>query len=94
MYVWKIHSRIVPNCGLEFTSEETRRGAEVIIPNLKGTTNSRDQSFQVHGGKLFNSLPRYLRNMAGNNLDDFKEPKVDATSLVWTKLIYNGLTGD
>ena len=73
LYVWKIHRRIVPNCGLEFTSEETRRGAEVIIPNLKGTSKGRDQSFQVHGGKLFNSLPRYLRNMAGNNLDDFKE---------------------
>ena len=65
--------RIVPNCGLEFTSEESRRGTEVIIPNLKGTNKRRDQSFQVHGGQLFNSLPRYLRNMTGNNLDDFKE---------------------
>ena len=73
LYVWKIHRRIVPNCGLEFTSEETRRGAEVLIPNLKGTSKGRDQSFQVHGGKLFNSLPKYLRNMAGKNLDDFKE---------------------
>ena len=35
---WKIHKRIVPNCGLEFTNEETRRGTEVITPNLKGTT--------------------------------------------------------
>ena len=30
-------------------------------------------AWTVHGGKLFNSLPKYLRNMAGKNLDDFKE---------------------
>ena len=73
LYVWKILNRIVHNCVLEFTNEETRRGTEVITPNLKGTTRSRDQSFLVHGGNLFNSLPKYLRNMAGNNLEDFKE---------------------
>ena len=62
----------VPNCGLEFTDESKRRGTEVIIPFLK-KCSKREQSFQVYGGKLFNSIPKYLRQMAGNNLDDFKE---------------------
>jgi hypothetical protein len=32
-----------------------------------------EQNFQVHGGKLFNSIPKNLRNTAGNNVDEFKE---------------------
>ena len=72
LYVWKILKGHVPNCGLEFTDESNRRGTEVIIPFLK-KSSKREQSFQVHGGKLFNSIPKYLRQMAGNNLDDFKE---------------------
>ena len=72
IYVWKILRGIVPNCGLEFTGKDTRRGIEVMIPNLN-KKSIREQSFQVHGGKLFNSIPKNLRNMAENNVDEFKE---------------------
>ena len=49
----------------------------------------RDQSFQMHGPKLFNSLPAKLRNKTKCSIDDFKteldqylekipdEPKID-----------------
>ena len=82
LYAWKILKGLVPNFGLEFSSEEIRRGTEVIIPKLKEKLRStREQSFQIHGGKLFNSMPKYLRNMAGNNLEDFKENWTDIFNL-------------
>ena len=43
-----------------------------MIPNLN-KKSIREQSFHVHGGKLFNSIPKNIRNMAGNNVDEFKE---------------------
>ena len=82
LYAWKILKGLVPNFGLEFSSEEIRRGTEVIIPKLKEKLRStREQSFQIHCGKFFNSMPKYLRNMAGNDLKDFKENWTDIFNL-------------
>ena len=55
MYTWKINQGLVPNCGLEFTDRESRRGLEVVIQKLKSSPavqSLREQSFQVHGGRL------------------------------------------
>ena len=35
LYAWKILKGLVPYYGLEFFSEESRRGTEVIIPKLE-----------------------------------------------------------
>ena len=75
IYVWKIQKKLVPNCGLVFSAEDSRRGLECIIPALKGpkgVQSLREKSFQIHGAKLFNSLPRHLRNRKGNDIEDFK----------------------
>ena len=75
LYVWKIQKKLVPNCGLVFSAEDSRRGLECIIPALKGpkgVQSLREKSFQIHGAKLFNSLPRHLRNRKGNDIEDFK----------------------
>ena len=75
IYVWKILRGLVPNCGLEFSERETRRGVECLIPPIQGNSkvkSLREQSFKVHGGRLFNSIPKNIRNMSGN-LEDFKE---------------------
>ena len=74
IYVWKILEGIVPNCGLEFVSSE-RRGREVSIPELKGSQKVRtlrENSFQVRGARIFNSLPKSLRNLNRTSVDDFK----------------------
>ena len=36
----------------------------------------REQSFQVHGPQLFNSLPKQIRNLTKITIDEFKE-KID-----------------
>ena len=59
IYTWKIFEGLAPNCGLEVTNS-VRRGREVKIPPLTGkqsVRNLREQSFQVSGPKLFNSVP-------------------------------------
>ena len=65
---------LVPNCGLNFTTSD-RRGREASIPILMGKPSVRklrEQSFQYNGPKLFNSLPKQLRNISNVSVDDFK----------------------
>ena len=57
-------------------SFEDRQGRKCELPNLKGSQSVktlREQSFQVHGPRLFNSLPRYIRNLTKCGIDIFKE---------------------
>ena len=45
------------------------------IPELKGSQKVRtlrENSFQVRGLRIFNSLPKSLRNLHGIPVDDFK----------------------
>ena len=75
IYTWKILEGLVPNCGLVLV-ENSRRGRLVEIPPLKGkpfVRKLREQSFQVDGPKLFNSLPKYLRNLNKVPAVDLKE---------------------
>ena len=74
IYVWKIIHGLVPNCGIEWTGCEERRGRLCQIRKFKGKSsvqNLRRQSFQVAGPKLWNSLPKNVRNFKGNQ-DEFK----------------------
>jgi hypothetical protein len=64
LYVWKILEGFAPNCGVELAAENLRLGRRCKVPNLA-------QSFQINGIRLFNRLPKHLRNMT-RNLDDFK----------------------
>ena len=68
IYVWKILHRIVHNPGLKFKMEgveQSRQGLTCIIP--KGTSKLRENSFLVRGPKLFNSLPRHIREFPFDN---------------------------
>ena len=51
---------------------------KVKVPNIKTGAKAsakalREQTFQVHGPQLFNSLPPYLRNMRKCSVEIFKE---------------------
>ena len=53
------------------------RGRMVVIPRTKGSLavrTLRDGSFTVRAGRLFNSLPRYLRDYSGEKttINNFK----------------------
>ena len=92
IYVWKILEGLTPNCGIE-TTHSNRRGREVKIPPVKGIRGKiqtlREASFQIHGPRLFKSLPKSVRSMTNVTVEDFKgsldkfleilpdEPKVD-----------------
>ena len=64
IYVWKIIEGLVPNCGIETTINE-RLGRFCKLPVLKKcpakVSRLRENSFQVKGPQLFNSLPKEIR---------------------------------
>ena len=75
IYVWKILEGFSPNCGLETTNSD-RRGREVKVPPVKGSgkiQTLREFSFQVHGSRLFNSVPKSVRNLTRVSIEEFKE---------------------
>ena len=81
IYVWKILHEIVHNPGLEFKKEgqtQSRHGITCIVP--KCTSKLREHSFLVRGPKLFNSLPKDIREFTFDNgiqqqqaIDNFKK---------------------
>jgi len=75
IYVWKVIHGVAPNCGIKWTGCEERRGRMCEIRPNRGKSlaqNLRRQSFQVAGPKLWNCLPKNVRNFRGNQID-FKE---------------------
>ena len=74
IYVWKVLEGLVPNCGLE-SETKLRLGRTCSIPTLTNTgkiRTLRENSFQVHGPKLYNSLPIRIRNITKCSVNDFK----------------------
>ena len=72
----KIIKGLVPNCGIETTTIE-RLGRFCKLPVLKKcpakVSRLRENSFQVKGPQLFNSLPKEIRDKSKCSLTDFKE---------------------
>ena len=74
-----MNTSIMDACGIESTwSGDGRQGRKVKVPNIKTGAKAsakalREQTFQVHGPQLFNSLPPYLRNMRKCSVEIFKE---------------------
>ena len=77
IYMWKVLEAKVPNCGVTEAPENERLGRRVAIPALRpggrrAVQTLREQGFQVNGARLFNSLPKRIREIR-NNQDTFKE---------------------
>ena len=73
IYTWKVLEGLTPNCGITTIQSENR---ECKIPMLKGSQevrNLRDQSCQVRGPRLFNCLPRNIRDTTRVSVLEFKE---------------------
>jgi hypothetical protein len=69
LYVWKVLQGIVPNPGLQEMTGNENRGRRCVIPFTRD--KKRLESFNVFGPRLFNSLPKELRNM-NILLEDYK----------------------
>ena len=73
LYTWKALEGKVPECGIE-EDTDPRHGRRCKIRPLKPKIrNLREQSFQISGPKLFNKMPKEIRNMSKCSQDDFKE---------------------
>ena len=75
-YMRKVQEGRVPNCGVEEAPASERLGRRVEVPGLRpggrgAVQTLREQSFQVNGARLFNILPKNVRNITKSQ-DDFK----------------------
>ena len=78
IYVWKVLQGLVPNPGVFEARENEYLGRRCQLPQLKQKTRMsiqtmKENSFQTSGPKLFNSLPKGIRNMKKFTEDEFKE---------------------
>ena len=91
IYLYKVISNIVPNFNSDKFEDKTinsdRRGRMCVLPGLNQSAPTRlktiiDSSFAVRGVKLFNILPKKLRNFDGSP-DSFKRLLDAFLSKVW-----------
>ena len=77
LYTWKILEGLIPNCGVSVKLEGGRVGRKCTIPTRNtqarvAVQTLREQTYQVHAPRLFNSLPADIRNITKCPLEDFK----------------------
>ena len=89
---------MVPDCGVRIENLKTDRGG--LKFHIQRTDKSkagklRDQSFQVSGPRIWNSLPCFIRNTGAETKEQFKKlldgylrdlpdcPRIGSTS--WSK---------
>ena len=79
IYTWKALEGLVPDCGIRTKNNpESRNGRECEVPSIVKKSSARvkslrEKSLQVHGPKLFNCLPKSIRNITKCDVDTFKE---------------------
>ena len=75
MYIWKILEGVVPNVGMQ-VNYHPRRGRLCFVRSTEGTTQRvrtiAHNSFTHTGTRLFNSAPKWLRDLSGITPDQFK----------------------
>ena len=80
IYIWKIIQNLAPNLTINpvTTIKSERRGVYCNIPPVRHTGCSakvstiRENSFAIRGPRLFNSLPREIRELTDVSVDTFK----------------------
>ena len=87
IYLWKIIEGIVPNPFVAFQDNvssgfsvklSARNGRTCVFPSSNRHSsikfqNIRNSSFIIHASKLFNALPKQIRNISNCSVDAFKE---------------------
>ena len=72
IFIWKIAQQLVQGYSMDFATNP-RRGRLAVVHQLSGQAppavrRAREASLQVKGAKLFNLIPKDLRNMTGTVL--------------------------
>ena len=78
IYTWKVLQGLVPNPGVVESKENEYIGRRCQLSELNHRSRMsiqtlKDNSFLTNGPKLFNSLPKGLRNMKKCTEEEFKE---------------------
>ena len=71
IYTWKIVNGLAPNCNITWNISPDKGTQCNTIKVNKYYKNTRSQTFQYVGPRLYNSLPRYIRDFKGSK-DEFK----------------------
>ena len=76
IYVWKLLEKMVPNFGIN-ARVNPRTSRFCLIPHVRTIAPIRIQSIRfaslsVNGPRLFNSMPKSIRNITGCTVDTFK----------------------
>ena len=76
IFVWKLSQALVTGYSLPFQQSD-RRGLLVTVPPMATNSASavrkaREASLQVKGARLFNLVPKEIRNVSGFTVDTFK----------------------
>ena len=80
IYVWRILEGCAPNISTSHgvTAQwHARRGRTCKVPHIKSSASHRIQSirfssFAIKGPRIFNSLPKDVRNFSGGTVNEFK----------------------
>ena len=79
LYLWKVAEKIVPPISSDshIVKEHPRNGRTFNVPLTNNslpahTKRARDSSLVVHGSKLFNVLPKCVRNITNCSVLEFK----------------------
>ena len=77
IYIWKVLEGLVPNVNMKInlsTNFHARLGRKCQIPNVPNTklAKSREASLSINGARLFNIMPKSVRNLTNVNLSTFK----------------------
>ena len=72
LYCWKCMNNFVPNCGLEYKYSDTSGYLFKEIPSKKYYITNRLNSFHYTAPRMFNRLPRELRDDRVSSLLDWK----------------------
>lgn len=79
IYTWKVLENLVPNVGANKIRSRSslRHGRVCVVPRPQNTASCKVQglveaSLVVHGGNLFNTLPKSIRNLTDVDLSTFK----------------------
>ena len=75
--VWKCLEGLTPDCGLKAMEDNPRLGRRCRVPALQpggraAVQTLREQGFTINGPRLFNILPRRIREVRRSQ-EDFKE---------------------
>ena len=74
IYIWKVIESLVPNInGSIKITENPRLGRMCSLTLSKNQTSKlRDSTLAVQGAKLFNAMPRSIRNLKNISIEQFK----------------------